>query len=102
MNSFSERTNFSKALAKEVGNRIKKILYNEDIHTASKGLNDVVTIADITSEEIIISKIKDFFPNDSIVAEEGGKYQSGDNEYLWAIDPLDGTMNYLEGYLIIV
>ena len=97
MNSFSERTNFSKALAKEVGNRIKKILYNEDIHTASKGLNDVVTIADTTSEEIIVNRIKDSFPDDTIIAEEGGNYKVGSGEYIWAIDPLDGTMNYSRG-----
>ena len=97
MDIFSERTNFSMALAKEVGKEIKRILHNEDIHTASKGLNDVVTIADTTSEEIIVNRIKDSFPDDTIIAEEGGNYKVGSGEYLWAIDPLDGTMNYSRG-----
>lgn len=97
MDIFSERTNFSIALAKEVGKEIKRILHNEDIHTVAKGLNDVVTIADTTSEEIIVNRIKDSFPDDTIIAEEGGNYKVGSGEYLWAIDPLDGTMNYSRG-----
>lgn len=94
MNSFNDRTILAKTLAKEAGNEVKRLLHNEDIHTKGKGLNDVVTIADTTSEKIIVTKIKESFPNDTIIAEEGGKYQNGTSEYAWAIDPLDGTMNY--------
>ena len=94
MNDFNERTKLAKALAKEAGSKIKEMLHNEDIHTKGKGLNDVVTIADTASEKIIVNKIKENFPNDTIIAEEGGIYKSGDSEYSWAIDPLDGTMNY--------
>ena len=94
LNSFNDRTILAKSLAKEAGIEIKRLLHNEDIHTKGKGLNDVVTIADTKSENIIVEKINEFFPNDSIIAEEGGKYQNGTSEYTWAIDPLDGTMNY--------
>ena len=94
MNSFNDRTVLAETLAKEAGNEMKRLLHNEDIQTKGKGLNDVVTIADTTSENIIVKKIKENFPNDTIIAEEGGKYQNGTSEYSWAIDPLDGTMNY--------
>ncbi len=94
MNNFNERTILAKTLAKEAGNEIKKMLHNENIHTKGKGLNDVVTIADTTSENIIVNKIKEFFPDDTILAEEGGTYKYGNSEYSWAIDPLDGTMNF--------
>lgn len=94
MNNFSERTVLAKTLAKEAGKEIKRILHNENIQTKGKGLNDVVTIADTASEEIIVNKIKESFPNDTIIAEEGGTYKTGNSEYSWAIDPLDGTMNY--------
>lgn len=94
MNDFNERTILAKTLAKEAGNKIKRMLHNEDIHTKGKGLNDVVTIADTASENIIVNKIKELFPDDTIIAEEGGTYKAGNGEYFWAIDPLDGTMNY--------
>lgn len=91
---FNERTKIAMKLAKLAGNEIKRILHEEDINTKGKWLNDVVTIADVKSEEIIVNKISEMFPNDTIIAEENGKHNEGNNEYSWAIDPLDGTMNY--------
>lgn len=92
--NLSERTKLAIELAKLAGKEIKRIRDEEDIQTKGKGLNDVVTIADIESEKIIVNKIKEIFPNDTIIAEEKGEYQTGGSEYSWAIDPLDGTMNY--------
>ena len=89
-----ERTKLAIELAKLAGTEIKRILREEDIHTKGKGLNDVVTIADVESEKIIVNKIRKVFPEDTIISEEKGEYQMGNNEYSWAIDPLDGTMNY--------
>ena len=94
MNNYNERTALAIDLAKIAGKEIKRILHEEDIQTKGKDLNDVVTIADLESEKIIVNKLKETFPNDTIIAEENGKYQIGNNEYSWAIDPLDGTMNY--------
>ena len=94
MEDFSERTLLAIRLAKEVGQEHKRILNEENLNTAKKGLNDVVTIADTKGENIIVNKIKEMFPDDTIVAEEGGAQNSGSSEYSWAIDPLDGTMNY--------
>lgn len=94
MFNFGERTKLAIELAKLAGDEIKRICYEEDIQTKGKGLNDVVTVADLESEKIIVNKIKELFPNDTIISEEKGEYQEGDSEYSWAIDPLDGTMNY--------
>lgn len=94
MENFNERTKLAIDLAKIAGNEIKRILHDEDIHTKGKGLNDVVTIADIKSEKIIVDKISEVFSEDTIISEEAGKQKDGTNEYSWAIDPLDGTMNY--------
>ncbi len=91
---FNDRTRLAIKLAREAGNEVKKILHEDNIYTKEKGLNDVVTIADTTSENIIVKKIEECFPYDKIIAEEGGEYQSGSTEYSWAIDPLDGTMNF--------
>ena len=94
MENFNNRTRLAIDLAKKAGNEIKRILHDEDIHTKGKGLNDVVTIADIKSEKLIVDKISEVFAEDTIISEEAGKQKDGTNEYSWAIDPLDGTMNY--------
>lgn len=60
-----------------------------------KAASDFVTYVDKESERIIIETIKDEFPNHTILAEESLKE---DGEYLWIIDPLDGTTNYIHGY----
>ena len=97
MENFNERTKLAIELAKIAGNEIKRILHNEDIKTRGKGLNDLVTIADIKSEKLIVDRISEIFSEDTIIAEEAGKQKDGTNEYSWAIDPLDGTMNFSRG-----
>jgi len=61
---------------------------------------DLVTEVDKKSEEEIIRIIKRHFPNHFILAEESGEIASTQSEYLWAVDPLDGTTNYAHGYPI--
>ena len=68
MENFNERTNTAIELAKIAGIEIKRILHDEDIHTTGKGLNDVVTVADIKSEKIIVDKISELFPEDTIIS----------------------------------
>lgn len=58
---------------------------------------DMVTEVDLLCEKLIISRIKEVYPLHSIISEEAGK-SSDDNEYVWIIDPLDGTNNYFHGY----
>lgn len=58
---------------------------------------DMVTEVDLLCEKLIISKIKEFYPLHSIISEEAGESIS-DNDYVWIIDPLDGTNNYFHGY----
>lgn len=61
---------------------------------------DLVTAADKAAEAAILKLLRRHLPEHGILAEESG--QSGDNnsEYLWAIDPLDGTTNYAHQYPI--
>lgn len=60
---------------------------------SSKGKSDLVTEADLEAEKVIINLIQSNFPDHSILSEERG---STDNhsDYLWILDPLDGTINY--------
>ncbi len=59
---------------------------------------DLVTEADQQAEAVILDIIRQHFPTHSILAEESGQFGELEAEYLWAIDPLDGTTNYAHQY----
>ena len=61
-----------------------------------KGSFDTVTAADRASERLVVDRIRARFPAHSIVAEEGGGFDAGD-EFTWYVDPLDGTTNFAHG-----
>ncbi len=63
---------------------------------SKKGEIDLVTEADIESEKVIIKHIKSQFPEHSILSEESGE-EIRNSDYLWIIDPLDGTTNFAHG-----
>ncbi len=54
---------------------------------------DVVTNADLASSNLILSAIKEHFPDHGIISEEEEDIQT-DSEYVWIVDPIDGTRNY--------
>lgn len=62
-----------------------------------KGTLDLVTAADHASEAVIVGEIQRHFPHHAILAEEGGRAGNADSEYLWVVDPLDGTTNFAHG-----
>ncbi|OUL36425.1 inositol monophosphatase [Nostoc sp. T09] len=70
----------------------------EDAITEKGRPGDLVTAADKASEVVVLEVLRRHFPQHSILAEESGKLGDQDNEYLWAIDPLDGTTNYAHQY----
>ena len=61
------------------------------------GTVDVVTDADRASEKLIVASLRSTFPNHGIVGEEGSRSQS-DGDWLWYVDPLDGTTNFSHGF----
>ncbi|MBN2105449.1 inositol monophosphatase [bacterium] len=63
---------------------------------ALKGFGDYVTAMDHASENLIINAIKKSYPNHRIYAEESGM-DDQNSDYIWLIDPLDGTANYVHG-----
>ena len=67
--------------------------YNKDHTVHYKGTIDLVTETDHASEAFLIGEIQSRFPDSHIIAEESGETK-GDNEGIWYIDPLDGTVNY--------
>ncbi len=54
---------------------------------------DLVTVADVASEELLVDGLRRAFPSDAIQAEEGGGRAEG--ERTWYVDPLDGTVNFV-------
>jgi len=68
-------------------------------HIEEKGEKDFVSYVDKTSEEKIKELILKFFPDHSVVGEEGGE-EGKESPYKWFIDPLDGTKNYINGFPI--
>jgi myo-inositol-1(or 4)-monophosphatase len=65
------------------------------IPVTQKARHDYVTEIDKTSEKQIVREIKRYHPDHAILGEEGGA--EGESEFVWIIDPLDGTSNYLHG-----
>lgn len=69
----------------------------ERLNVQVKSENDYVSEVDRMAEEDIIQTIRKFYPSHAILGEESGFI--GDNdEYLWIIDPLDGTTNFLHTF----
>lgn len=68
----------------------------DQVEVQEKQANDFVTEVDRASEQIIINAIKKAYPDHAILAEESGSHAG--NDFLWIIDPLDGTTNYLHGF----
>ena len=89
--------NIAISAAREAGKIISRNLAKIDslsIHTKQK--NDFVSEVDHMAEQEVINTIRRAYPQHGILAEESG-HSNGD-EYLWIIDPLDGTTNYLRGF----
>ena len=71
----------------------------ERLTVTAKSHNDFVTDVDRAAEHAIIDTILEAYPGHGILAEESGReHGSRDSEYVWIIDPLDGTTNFLHGF----
>jgi len=71
--------------------------YRGDFEVEIKADQTPVTVADRSAEEIIRRVLLEAFPEHGFFGEEGGKEQA-DAEYLWLVDPIDGTRSFVDGY----
>ena len=69
----------------------------ENLQVSSKGPGDFVTSADRRTEKIIIDELQKAHPSYGIVSEEVGVLNKTNIENRWIIDPIDGTMNFMNG-----
>ena len=73
----------------------------EAVRVSQKQVNDFVTEVDHAAEAVIIETLLTAYPGHGILAEESGQeHGAKDSEFVWIIDPLDGTTNFIHGFPI--
>jgi len=71
----------------------------EAVRISQKQVNDFVTEVDHASEAAVIETLLTAYPHHAIWAEESGKtHGTQGSEFVWIIDPLDGTTNFIHGF----
>ncbi len=92
-------TSFAEAAADIAGEAgsLLRYYFERRVTFEMKGEHDLVTEADRASEKLVVTRLKELFPDHAIVAEEGGGHDSA-SEYRWYVDPLDGTTNFAHSY----
>ncbi len=83
-------------VAREAGDFLLDNFEKKILSIEKKPDKSLATNLDREAERMITDRIKGFFPGHGILGEESGLTGSSD-EYLWIIDPLDGTHNYIRG-----
>jgi len=86
--------------ARKAGELIERALERvEFVAIETKGQNDFVTEVDRAAEKEVIYHLRKAYPDHNMRGEESGLSigKSGDSDYEWVIDPLDGTTNFING-----
>lgn len=96
-NELSKRLDFAKTLALDAGALALTYFRSiGDLEIKSKGLQDMVSDADLNVETFVREKLAEQFAEDGIVGEEHGVVES-QSGFTWVIDPIDGTFNFVNG-----
>ncbi len=91
-------TNMALRAARRAGEQIVRASDDlERLHVKTKSANDFVSEVDEAAERDIIEQLRRAYPQHAFLGEESGRSGPEDAEYLWVIDPLDGTTNFLRG-----
>jgi len=97
MTELDELLALAVSIAREAGALIEdKRASGVEIERTKSSASDIVTEADHASEALIRERIRAARPDDSILGEEGTDHV-GSNGFRWAVDPIDGTVNYAHG-----
>ncbi len=98
MNSVSPNLNLMiKACEKASKILIRDFGELENLQVSKKGPKDFVTNSDKKTEKVLINELTKNKKKYSILSEEIGFIKNDDNDYVWVIDPIDGTTNFLHG-----
>ncbi|MBR6317048.1 MAG: inositol monophosphatase [Fibrobacter sp.] len=96
MTELQQFVSVAESLAKKAGDLCLELQGNLG-DVKYKSAKDVVTIADVSSERLIVDGLREAFPTHSIRTEEAGVVEGSDPRYRWIIDPVDGTVNFSRG-----
>jgi myo-inositol-1(or 4)-monophosphatase len=92
------RTQAAAATIREAGRLARRHFERRDqLEIELKGTQDMVSVADRATEDLIRARLSEAFPDDALIGEEGGGEDVPDDIGQWVIDPIDGTMNFLRG-----
>lgn len=90
--------NIALRAARKAGENIVRASERMDlVRVEEKSDNNFVTEVDKAAEKEIIYHIQQAHPDHGFLGEEGGIQGNPDSDYLWVIDPLDGTTNFIRG-----
>ncbi|MFN9450510.1 MAG: inositol monophosphatase family protein [Rubrivivax sp.] len=92
--------NIAVRAARAAGSIINRAALDVDVlKVSAKGSNDFVTEVDRAAEQAIIDILLEAYPGHGILAEESGRERGArHSDYVWIIDPLDGTTNFIHGF----
>ena len=89
---------FASDLVEEAGRLALEFFRRLDTLTVrSKGLQDLVSEADVETEILIRSRLKERFPEDGFLGEETGRAELSGAGGVWVVDPIDGTQPFVRG-----
>ncbi len=86
----------ARELATEAGGRLMELRLTT-LHKERKADHSLVTNADHEADRIIRTGLRKAFPKHAVLTEESGLEGSAASEYVWVVDPLDGTKAYVNG-----
>jgi 3'(2'), 5'-bisphosphate nucleotidase len=87
----------AQSAAEAIGNTYRKYLSGGSIDIRDKGVDDPVTTADMSANQIITRTLKEVFPHHAILTEEEPHtWSETGHEWVWMIDPLDGTRDFIK------
>lgn len=95
----SEYYRFITGTARNAGEELRR-RFRQKLVISAKPDRSIVTDADLASEKILLSEIRKKWPDDLILSEEAGSPGgvAAPGQYVWIVDPLDGTSNFANGY----
>jgi len=91
---FEEELAFANGLA-DRASEIAMSFFGTDLHVQIKPDRSPVTEADLKIEALIRDAVRERFPGDAVLGEEGGL--EGEGSRRWIVDPIDGTKNFADG-----
>ncbi|MGD9951519.1 MAG: inositol monophosphatase family protein [Burkholderiales bacterium] len=90
--------NIAVKAARRAGSVINRAVLEGGLEVRAKNRNDFVTQVDRAAEQAVIDVIRRAYPDHGFLAEESGASPGARPEFLWVIDPLDGTTNFIHGF----